>query len=102
LDAPSFILGCDGIVTGLGNVRIEYYLEMYAAVQKQDTEAIKTSQRKINHLYNIIYACNGRTVEAVKAGASYYGRGTIDMITKSTGLSAVELKAIKKILQTLD
>ena len=102
LDAPSFLLGCDGIVTGLGNVRIDYYLEMYTAVQDNDEETVITCQRKINRLYEVIYACNGKAIEAVKAGAAYYGRGTTGMITKSVGLCSAELKEVEKILQTLD
>jgi 4-hydroxy-tetrahydrodipicolinate synthase len=102
LDAPSFLLGCDGIVTGLGNVRIEYYLEMYNAVQENDVKAVINCQQKINRLYDIIYACNGKAIEAVKAGAAYYGRGSTGMITKSVGLSSVELKELEKILETID
>lgn len=67
LGAASLMVGCDGLVTGLGNVRIENHVRMFVAAQRGDSETVKECQRRINDLYAVIRACPHKSVAVVKA-----------------------------------
>ena len=84
LDGPSFMAGCDGIATGLGNARIEPYIEMYRAARDGDWQALKACQARINQLYAIIRLC-GNPIAAANAAAELAGRGSrwLRQITQS-------------------
>ncbi len=75
LDAASLIFGAPGLVTGLGNVWIEPYVEMYRAARSGDLERVKESQRQINSLARIIQAAEGAVIPAIKMAAALRGRG---------------------------
>jgi 4-hydroxy-tetrahydrodipicolinate synthase len=101
LDAPSLMLGCDGIVTGLGNARIEPYVRMYAAAREADWQAVRECQQRINLLYGIIRLC-GNSIAAAKAAAELAGRGSRRLRQASMSLTDGQVARIAKILEDFD
>jgi len=73
LGAAGLMVGARGMVTGLGNVWVEPYIEMYRAAEKRDFKETLKYQEKINRLYEVIRTARGRGVPAVKAAASLLG-----------------------------
>lgn len=102
LDGPSMLMGCQGLVTGLGNVRIEPYIDMYQAARAGNDEKVRECQRRINQLYGIIRECKGKVNPAVKAGAAFYRRGSRWMRIRSMTLSEEEATRVEKVLRDLD
>jgi len=47
LDGPSFNIGADGVVTGLGNVFIEPYIQMYKEAKKGNYQKVNEMQKKL-------------------------------------------------------
>jgi 4-hydroxy-tetrahydrodipicolinate synthase len=101
LDGASLMLGARGIVSGLGNVRMDDYVAMYAAAQARDWEGVKELQRRINALFEIIRVCDGRTIAAIKAALSIEGRCTHWMRIRSMSASAEDLAAVERVLGNL-
>jgi len=79
LDAASLLFGAPGVVTGLGNVWIEPYVEMYRASGIGDIGTVKECQRKINRLARIIAIAGGSVIPAIKMAAELRGRGSSRM-----------------------
>jgi len=102
LHGPSLMLGAHGIVTGLGNVFIEDYVEMYRASRQQDWETVRYMQQRINRLYGIIRSCDGRTIPAIKAAISVLGRCAPWMRVRSMTPSKEDLTAVNKVLDSLE
>jgi 4-hydroxy-tetrahydrodipicolinate synthase len=101
LDGPSLMIGCHGIVTGLGNARIEPYIRIYKAAREGDWQAVRTCQARINELYAIIRLC-GNSIAAAKAAAELAGRGSRWMRQKSQSLTDGQMKEVAKILDAFD
>jgi 4-hydroxy-tetrahydrodipicolinate synthase len=101
LDAPSLMLGCDGIVTGLGNARIEPYVRMYAAARRADWQAVRECQQRINLLYGIIRLC-GNPIAAAKAASELAGRGSRRLRQASMSLPDEQASRIAEILEEFD
>ncbi len=101
LDGPAFLIGADGIVTGLGNVWIEPYLAMYKASQAGNVAGIHQAQRQINALYDIVQRVGGKTIPAIKVGAMYFGRSTARMKIPGLGLDEVGIDQIGSIIAEL-
>jgi 4-hydroxy-tetrahydrodipicolinate synthase len=101
LDGASLMIGCDGIVTGLGNARIEPYIEMYEAAQKEDWATVRECQARINVLYGIVRHC-GNSIAAAKAAAELAGRGSRWMRQKSQSLTDVQIEEAAAILEKFD
>lgn len=97
LCAATFLTGGDGVVSGLSNVRIEPYIEMYQAYLEGDNERIKKCQIKINKLYELIHLF-GNGNAAIKAATELYGRGRRWMQMVSMSLDDVQMKYVQKIL----
>lgn len=74
LDAPSLLYGARGVITGLGNVWIEPYVQMYRAVLAGDRTTAIGEQRKINALAEIIKVAGGAVIPAIKMAVSILGR----------------------------
>ena len=102
LHGPSLLIDAQGMVTGLGNVRIDDYVTMYRASQEADWETVKEMQRRINRLYGIIRALGGRTIPAIKAAISAQGRCRPWMRNPSMTASAADLEAVEKVLASLE
>ena len=102
LDGPSLQVGAHGLVTGLGNVRIDDYLAMYRAAREGDWEAVKECQRRVNRLYEIIHACGGRVIPAIKAAVSLEGRCQPWMRNLSMSPTRADLKAVEQVLASLE
>ena len=99
LDGASLLIGCQGVVTGLGNVRIEPYVEMFHAAQKNDVAAVRDCQKRINRLYEIIPGTDGRVIHAIKAGVALYGRGKRHMKNEYMTLSEEDASKVERILR---
>jgi len=99
LDGPSLQVGAHGLVTGLGNVRIDDYLAMYRAAQEGDWETVKDCQRRVNRLYGVIRACEGRVIPAIKAAVSLEGRCQPWMRNLSMSPTEADLKAVAGVLE---
>lgn len=76
LDAASLLIGAGGIVTGLGNVMVEPYIEMYAAAVRGDVTAVLESQRRVNLLYEELKVAGYDVIPFIKAACELLGRGS--------------------------
>jgi 4-hydroxy-tetrahydrodipicolinate synthase len=101
LDGPSLMTGCHGIVTGLGNARIEPYVKIYRAAREADWQTVRELQARINQLYAIIRLC-GNSIAAAKAAAELAGRGSRWMRQKTQSLTEEQMKEAAKILEAFD
>jgi 4-hydroxy-tetrahydrodipicolinate synthase len=102
LYGPSLMIGAHGIVTGLGNVQIHDYVEMYRASQQQDWDTVRHMQQRINQLYGVIHSCGGRDIPAIKAAVSILGRCKPWMRACSMSASREDLAAVEKVLHQLE
>jgi 4-hydroxy-tetrahydrodipicolinate synthase len=102
LDGPSFNCGADGVVTGLGNVFIEPYIQMYKEAKKGNYQKVNEMQKKINKLYEIIQVTGGKVIPAIKVGTTLLGRSSKWMKIISMSLNNNEVRKIEKILIDLD
>lgn len=101
LDGPAFLIGADGIVTGLGNVWIDPYFAMYEAYKTHNPDGIHQAQKQINALYEIVQRVGGKTIPAIKAGATCFGRSTVHMKIPGLELDEAEIVHVKDILGEL-
>jgi len=102
LDGPSFNCGADGIVTGLGNLFIEPYIQMYQEAKKGNYQEVNEMQKKITELYEMIQISGGKVIPAIKAGVALLGRSSKWMKTISMSLNNNEVREIEKILIDLN
>jgi len=101
LDAESLILGASGIVTGLGNVWIEPYVQMFRASEEDNFRSVQESQKKINRLYRILQVAEEKTVPAIKAATFLLGRCEKWLKSPLLPLNNEELSRVKKVLTDL-
>ena len=101
LDGPSYMVGCSGVVTGLGNARIEPYIDMHQAARHGDWEKVRTCQRRINDLGEIVRLC-GNSIAAIKAATEIAGRGTRWLRQKSQTVTREHYARIEQILDELE
>ena len=98
LDAPSFLMGAQGIVTGTGNVWIDPYLELYKAIQAQDRKSALECQTRINALCEVFQVVGGRVIPGIKAATYLLGRSHRWMRQRSLTLSEEEIAKVKAVL----
>ena len=101
LDGPSLLIGSGGIVTGLGNVWIEPYVDMYRALLEDDTERVNELQKTIDRLYRVIEVSGGKVIPAIKAACSLLGRASIFMRTRGEEVDRESLKGMERVLKDL-
>ncbi len=101
LDGFSLLMGARGIVTGLGNVWIEPYVEMYREAKEDNITKVMELQYKINRLCEIIERTGGYSVPAVKAACALLGRSTPLMVQRSMTLSEDKIETVEQILKEL-
>jgi 4-hydroxy-tetrahydrodipicolinate synthase len=101
LDGPSLLLGASGLVTGLGNVWIEPYIEMYKESQLGNELIVRENQKRVNKLYDIIRVSKGKAIPAIKLAVSLLGRS--EKWTKLPGyeLDDDEISAVEAVLAGL-
>jgi len=102
LDGLSLLFGAHGIVTGLGNVWIEPYVELYQKAKEKDIRGVKELQKKINTLYDIIKGKDVHSTAAIKMACTILGRCTPSMVQGYMNLEDSKVDRIKKILTSLD
>jgi len=98
LDGPALNCGANGIVTGLGNVFIEPYIQMYKEVKKGNVTKIYEVQKKINELYEIIQVSGGKVIPAIKVGVALLGRSTRWMKMLSLTLGDEDIEKVKRVI----
>jgi len=98
LDGPSFNIGADGIVTGLGNMFIEPYIQMYKEAKKGNATKVNEMQKKINELYEIIQISGGKVIPAIKTGVALLGRSTKWMKMLSLTLGDEDIEKVKRVI----
>jgi 4-hydroxy-tetrahydrodipicolinate synthase len=101
LHGPSLLIGAQGLVSGLGNVRIDDYVAMYEAAGRNDWDAVREGQRRVNRLYGIIRALDGRTIPAIKAAASVLGRCQPFMRIRSMSPPIEDIRKVEQALSSL-
>jgi len=89
-------------VTGLGNVFVESYVQMYKEAKIGNYQKVNEMQKKINQLYEIIQVTGGKVIPAIKVGASFMGRSLKWMKMNSLTLNNADAEKVKKILSGLD
>jgi 4-hydroxy-tetrahydrodipicolinate synthase len=103
LCGPSLLCGGDGMVTGLGNAKVEPYVEMYRAYEAGDNDTIKKCQAKINFMYKIIHGAGyGNGNGAIKAVTELNGRGSRWMREKALTLDDQKCADIAKIMEAYE
>lgn len=98
LDAASLSVGAPGIVTGLGNVRIEHYVEMYRAASAGESTKTLELQRRIYAIARIIWETGGKVIPAIKAAAELLGRGNRRMKVEGLTLGPEEVERVRALL----
>jgi len=98
LDGPAFNCGANGVVTGLGNVFIEPYIQMYKEAKKGNVTKVNEMQKKINELYEIIQVTGGKVIPAIKAGVALLGRSTKWMKMSSLTLGDEDIEKVKRMI----
>lgn len=101
LDAPSLLMGANGIVTGLSNIWIDPYKELYLAALKKDVPAAYEAQKHINYLFNVIKVTNGKVGPSIKAAIEILGRGKRTMKQASLTLSDEEVQKVEGVLKDM-
>jgi 4-hydroxy-tetrahydrodipicolinate synthase len=102
LDAASYMIGANAVVTGLGNVCLKPYIDMYSAADQGSGREVLEGQRKINALYKIIECAPGNGIAAIKAACSLLTRSKPWTRVPALRVSNAELDEIKTALKGLD
>jgi len=102
LDGPSLILGAKGMVTGLSNIWVDPYLEMFRAAGEGKVDVVLDCQRKVNRLAEVIGVTGGKVNAAIKAAVSLLGRCSKWMRTSTTPLTEEEVGRVREVLQKLE
>ena len=98
LDGSAFNCGANGVVTGLGNVWIEPYIQMYKEAKKGNYQKVNEMQKKINKLYEIIQVTGGKVIPAIKAGVTLLGRSAKWMKMLSLTLGNEDIEKVKRVI----
>jgi len=98
LAAASVMLGCNGMVSGLSNVRAEPLMDLWLAAQEGDWDTVKECQVRINHLHEITRIC-GNPVSPIKAATELAGRGSRRMRHRSQSLDDSDMARVEEILR---
>ncbi len=69
LDGPALMIGAPALITGLGNVWIEPYLELYQAATKHAWDEVDRYQRLINGLSHALRSAGVSPLSATKSAA---------------------------------
>ncbi len=102
LDAAAYLIGAKTVVTGLGNVWIDPYIEMSQAAHQGDRIGVLEAQKKINALFEIVECAPGKGISAIKAACSLLGRSKLGMSIPSLRVNTKELNKIKCIVEGLE
>jgi len=101
LDAFSMLSGASGIVTGLGNVRLDPYVALYGAAVAGNRNAALAAQREINSLAQIFECVGHRIIPAIKAAVAFDGRCLPRMKMEHHTLSAEDIETVLAVLNGL-
>ena len=99
LDAASLSLGCDALVSGLGNIRIEPYVAMFRAAECGAWDEVAAEQARINLLYDLVRTFKADMLLTIKTGAAFYGRCRAVMKMEGIPLSKEEKRKLEEALE---
>lgn len=99
LDAAALLVGSPAVVTGLGNVLIEHYVEMYRSAQTGDRAKVMDFQRTIYSIAKIIAVSGGQVIPPIKAAAELLGRGNRRMRVEGLTLADRQVDAVRSVLK---
>lgn len=102
LAAASFAAGAAGIVTGLGNARIEPYIDLHRAACADDRPGMKSAQMRIYAMTKIIDASGGKGISAIKAAMECQNRGRRSMKSPYMAVNDTEFDKIRSVIDGLD
>jgi len=100
LDAQSFCIGAEGVVSGLANVYAEPYVSMYQAFHENDIPAMLDAQRAINDIYEQFVASGYDNIPFIKAACEILGRGSRYMRQTGLTLSEEDFRKVEAILNS--
>jgi 4-hydroxy-tetrahydrodipicolinate synthase len=98
LEAPSYLLGARGVVTGLSNVSLDPYLALQEAVLSGDLDKVRDGQRGIYRLFRVVEVVGGRGIPAIKAAMELLGRGSRHMRLSALTLDPQDVERIRRVL----
>jgi len=98
LDGAALNCGASGMVTGLGNVFAEPYVQMYKETKMGNYQKVNEMQKKINQLYEIIQITGGKVIPAIKTGVSFMGRSSKWMKMSPLTLNDEDVKKVKRVI----
>ena len=101
LEAPSYLLGARGVVSGLSNVCVDPYLALRQAVLSGDLEKVREGQRGIHRLFRVVQAADGRGIPAIKAAMELLGRGSRHMRLGALTLDPRDVERIRVVLKEI-
>ena len=101
LDGPALLVGAKGIVTGLGNVWIEPYIEMWDVYKRGNYSEIMEKQKLINDLYRIIEAVPDKLIGAIKAAVTALGRASKWTKVPSMSVTDEEYSRVKNVMKEI-
>lgn len=87
LDAPSLLVGANGVVSGLSNVLPEPFVRMVNAARTVDTQQVIAMQRVVNRLHAIVRK-TGKGVAAIRVAVSQMGYGSRYLRNREFSISA--------------
>lgn len=99
------LAGADGVVPGLANVDAAGYVRLWEAVTRDDWEAARREQERLNRVFDIVFQPQGLSGDATGVGAfkaAMKARGLIENATMATGVQSLDADAVARIERILD
>ncbi len=99
------LAGADGVVPGLANVDAAGYVRLWEAVTRDDWEAARREQERLNRVFDIVFQPQGLSGDATGVGAfkaAMKARGLIANATMATGVQSLDADAVARITGILD
>lgn len=102
LDAVSFLIGASAIVTGMGNVHLAPYVDLYSSITDGlSQEHIFAHQRQIDALCSLFADTGEHPIPSIKAATSLLGRCENRMRVDGMQVSRRSVEKMDDILKSL-
>lgn len=102
LDAVSFLIGGSAIVTGMGNVDLAPYVELYDSITNGTSqEQIFSHQKRIDALCSLFADTGEHPIPTIKAATSLLGRCENRMRVEGMQVAENSIETMKGILRSL-
>ncbi len=100
LYANSFLSGADGAVSGLANIIVSPFVDMYNAVTSGDMKVVFKKQKIINKLFEIIELTGGKVIPSIKAAVYLTGRCKYYLKNRYMDLHTREIEIVKSVIDS--